>query len=174
MNLFGFDNSEVFKLLNLIALPPWILILVAPRTKFTKVAVLTTCITVTLAFILFFLMELTSTSTIQNYNQILSMFNVSTFSNLSKNLLNLNYENIKKIFFSEIGFLAMWSHYIIIDMSLGYSIAIDAYTSNVPFLLKTPCLILTLLLAPLGYLSYFFIKNLNYLISNEVKYEKIE
>eukprot|EP01080_Neovahlkampfia_damariscottae_P009000 gene9000-1099_t len=161
-------------MLNMMALPPWILLVIAPRAKFTKMAITTTALVMSLAFLLFQVMEMTSTTTITNSQQLISMIKSITFSNLQEKLLTLNFTAIKSFFFSETGFLAIWSHYIIIDMVAGHTISKDARASNVSPILYVPCLLLTLLLAPVGYLVYFFVKNFNYVILGNSNHVKVE
>jgi hypothetical protein len=160
MEIFGQKQDELFKLLNMVVLPAWILLVIAPRTKFTKNIVIFTAISVCFAFIFFELMSITNTTSVNNMKETITMIKSFTLAGLQQKISDMNfYDIMKPFFFSDLGFLIIWSHYIIIDLLLGYYITKDAFTSNIPHLFISPCLFLTLMAAPIGFLSYMLMKN---------------
>ena len=56
--------------------------------------------------------------------------------------------------------VAGWAHYLAFDLFLGAWEVRDAQRSNVPHLWAVPCLILTFLFGPIGFLLYLLLKTL--------------
>ena len=54
--------------------------------------------------------------------------------------------------------LAGWIHYLAFDLFIGAWITRDAQRSGLPHLVIIPCLIMTLMLGPIGLLFYFAIR----------------
>jgi hypothetical protein len=57
--------------------------------------------------------------------------------------------------------LAGWLHYLAFDLFVGAWIVRDARRSNVPFVLVLPCLPLTFLAGPAGFLAYLAVRAAN-------------
>ena len=56
--------------------------------------------------------------------------------------------------------LAGWIHYLAFDFFVGSWELKDAQENHIPHLLLAPCLILTFLFGPLGFLAYISMKNI--------------
>ncbi len=54
--------------------------------------------------------------------------------------------------------LAGWTHYLAFDLLLGHWEFQDASERNIPYLLVLPCLVLTFLFGPAGWLLYTIIR----------------
>jgi hypothetical protein len=57
--------------------------------------------------------------------------------------------------------LAAWIHYLAFDFLVGRVVLADAQRRGVPHLLVAPCLLLTFLLGPVGYLAYAAVRLLS-------------
>lgn len=69
-------------------------------------------------------------------------------------------EGLMKLFTVEMALVAAWSHYIVFDLFVGAWEARDAQRVGLHHLLLAPCLILTLLVGPIGLLSYIMVRGL--------------
>jgi hypothetical protein len=65
-----------------------------------------------------------------------------------------------KLFTVEMALVAAWSHYIVFDLFVGAWEARDAQRVGMNHLLLVPCLVLTLLVGPIGLLAYIMIRGL--------------
>jgi hypothetical protein len=165
MEIFGHKQDELFKLLNMVVLPAWILLVIAPRTKFTKNIVIFTALSVSFAFVFLELMSITNTTSVNNIKEATTMLKSFTLAGLQQKISDMNfYDIMKPFFFSDLGFLIIWAHYVIIDLLLGFYITKDSIASNIPHLFILPCLFFTLMAAPIGFLSYMLVKNFHYYI----------
>eukprot|EP00638_Chattonella_subsalsa_P001467 CAMPEP_0117752114 /NCGR_PEP_ID=MMETSP0947-20121206/11409_1 /TAXON_ID=44440 /ORGANISM="Chattonella subsalsa, Strain CCMP2191" /LENGTH=99 /DNA_ID=CAMNT_0005570687 /DNA_START=209 /DNA_END=508 /DNA_ORIENTATION=+ len=68
------------------------------------------------------------------------------------------FEGVVKLFQNKDVVLGAWSHYICFDLLVGYWCATDAAEKGVPHLLVVPCLFLTCLFGPTGFLMYHIIR----------------
>jgi hypothetical protein len=57
--------------------------------------------------------------------------------------------------------LAAWIHYLAFDFMVGRVVLADAQRRGIPHLLVVPCLLLTFLLGPVGYLTYAAVRLLS-------------
>ena len=69
-------------------------------------------------------------------------------------------EGLMKLFTVEMALVAAWSHYIVFDLFVGAWEARDAQRVGMNHLLLVPCLVLTLLVGPIGLLAYIMIRGL--------------
>ncbi len=63
-------------------------------------------------------------------------------------------ENVTKLFAKPEAVLAGWIHYLAFDLFVGAWEVRTARRENIPFLAVIPCLFLTLLLGPAGFLAF--------------------
>lgn len=63
-----------------------------------------------------------------------------------------------KLFESRSAVLAGWVHFLVFDLMIGLFIVIDAAGHDINHWLVVPILLLTLMLGPLGLLSYFALR----------------
>jgi hypothetical protein len=57
--------------------------------------------------------------------------------------------------------LAAWIHYLAFDFMVGRVVLADSQRRGIPHLLMVPCLVLTFLLGPVGYLTYAAVRLLS-------------
>jgi len=69
-------------------------------------------------------------------------------------------EGLMKLFTVEMALVAAWSHYIVFDLFVGAWEARDAQRVGMNHLLLVPCLVLTLLVGPIGLLAYIMVRGL--------------
>eukprot|EP00435_Cladocopium_sp_Y103_P025453 s2378_g6.t1 len=74
----------------------------------------------------------------------------------SADLLSL--DGIVTAFRNPDGVLAGWLHYCVFDPLVGLGEVLDSQQNKVPHFLVVPCLILTLLFGPMGFLSYLAVR----------------
>lgn len=67
-------------------------------------------------------------------------------------------DNVGKLFQTRELLLAGWIHYLAFDLFVGAWIARKARREDVPFLLVVPCLALTFLFGPAGFLTFSAIR----------------
>jgi hypothetical protein len=63
-------------------------------------------------------------------------------------------ENVTKLFSHPEAVLAGWIHYLAFDLFVGSWEVRTARKENIPFLAVIPCLVLTFLLGPVGFLAF--------------------
>jgi hypothetical protein len=63
-------------------------------------------------------------------------------------------ENVTKLFSKPEAVLAGWVHYLAVDLFVGSWEVRTARKENIPFLAVIPCLVLTFLLGPAGFLAF--------------------
>lgn len=130
-------SENVFSICNNIALFGWLLLILLPRNKWTSRIVLGGIIPVLLAII---------------YTSLIGIHiwgSEGGFSSLS---------NVAKLFENQWLLLAGWVHYLAFDLFVGSWEVRDSQTLKISHLLVIPCLILTFLFGPFGYLIYQLIK----------------
>eukprot|EP00468_Gymnochlora_sp_CCMP2014_P006338 CAMPEP_0167747870 /NCGR_PEP_ID=MMETSP0110_2-20121227/4523_1 /TAXON_ID=629695 /ORGANISM="Gymnochlora sp., Strain CCMP2014" /LENGTH=156 /DNA_ID=CAMNT_0007632823 /DNA_START=404 /DNA_END=874 /DNA_ORIENTATION=+ len=136
--IFGMTTTEIFPIQNL-SLISWVFMIVAPRLGITPIIAL-------LPPILFAGL----------YG--VTLFHVIQHPAPGTSIDFTSLESIAKGFQQLDGAFAGWMHYCVVDILLGLGIILDAERVGIPHLLCIPCLILTLFAAPLGFLSYLFIR----------------
>lgn len=67
-------------------------------------------------------------------------------------------ENVARLFESRQLLLAGWIHYLAFDLFVGAWIVRTARNESIPFLLVLPCLVLTFLFGPAGFLTFTAIR----------------
>jgi hypothetical protein len=68
---------------------------------------------------------------------------------------------LMKTFSVEIALVAGWAHYIVFDLFVGAWQARDAQRVGLNHLLLIPCLLLTLIVGPIGLVTYLMIRGLS-------------
>ena len=124
--------DQIFSLVNLVALAAWLLLAIVPRRRVTAV-VAGTAVPVLLASV---------------YTVILlTMWRGSEggFSSLA---------DVRLLFGQPWLLLAGWTHYLAFDLFVGNWEVRDAQERGIPHLLVLPCLALTFLFGPAGWLLY--------------------
>jgi hypothetical protein len=134
--------STMYLVLNLGILPFWALLILMPRAQITDTLVhsvmMPLILGVTYAWLLATALALPAPEG-------------AGFSSL---------EGLMKLFTVEMALVAAWSHYIVFDLFVGAWEARDAQRVGMNHLLLVPCLVLTLLVGPIGLLAYIMIRGL--------------
>ncbi len=129
--------EQIFSVVNLIAVLGWLLIAILPRWKYTRIVVLSGGIPLLLSVA---------------YTALIIMF----FGNAEGGFDSL--ANVMKLFTNEWAVLAGWIHYLAFDLFVGSWEVRDSQEKGVSHLLVIPCLVLTFLLGPIGFLTYSILR----------------
>ena len=128
--------ETLYTIVNVLVLPPWLLLIAAPRWKWT--------------------LPLTSVV----YPGLLGL----TYMTLvAFNLHSLpdgfaSLDHLARLFDNPNVLLVGWVHYLAFDLFVGSWQVRDARRRNIPHGLLIPCLLLTLLLGPTGLVCYFVLR----------------
>ena len=131
-------NAEtVFSIANFIALAGWILLVFVPRWNWTRKIVLSGAVSMLLAVAYLIL--------------IILFFGRSEggFGSLAE---------VGKLFTNQWALLAGWIHYLAFDLFVGSWEVKDAQARGISHWLVIPCLVLTFLLGPIGFLLYHILR----------------
>lgn len=129
--------DKIFSIANLIAMVSWIILVIAPRFVVTRKIILSGAIPLLLSVAYLILIVL--------------FFGKSEggFDSLA---------NVMKLFTNEWATLAGWIHYLAFDLFVGTWEVKDAQEKNISHWFVIPCLILTFLLGPIGFLLYSILR----------------
>lgn len=125
--------ETIFSICNLAALLGWVLLIGAPRWRWTLQIVRSGILPMILALVYLALI-------------------VASFGNMEGSFNSL--AEVAKLFRNEWVLLAGWVHYLAFDLFVGSWEVDDASERRLPHLLVIPCLALTFLLGPIGFLAY--------------------
>lgn len=130
--------DEIFKWANTLTLLPWLLMMVAPNWKWTKKLVLGLFFPAifALAYLVLFTMSFETS-------------NIADFSSL---------EGVTKLFSIKEAVLVGWLHYLAFDLLVGIWEYTDAKKQGIAHYILVPCLFLTLMAGPIGFLLYIAIR----------------
>lgn len=129
--------EQIFSIANLIAMISWIILAVAPRSVLTRKIILSGAIPLLLSVAYLVLIVLFFGSA------------EGDFSSLS---------GVMKLFTNEWAVLAGWIHYLAFDMFVGIWEVKDAQAKNISHWFVIPCLFLTFMLGPIGFLLYSILR----------------
>lgn len=134
MQYFIYTNLErVFAVCNAIAFLGWLLLVFLPGWKITQKLVVSGGVSLVLA-------------------AIYLLFVVTFFGQASGGFTSL--DGVNALFSHKPTLLAAWIHYLVFDLFVGAWEVADSRRIKMPHLLVVPCLILTFLLGPIGFLLY--------------------
>ena len=125
--------EQVFSIVNLIATASWILLVILPRQRW--VTEIVTSVAVPLLFAIVYVAIV-----------------AATFGRTPGGFTTL--AAVGTLFSNPWALLAGWIHYLAFDLLIGTWEARDAREHGVPHLLLVPCLVLTFLFGPAGWLLY--------------------
>jgi glycopeptide antibiotics resistance protein len=131
-------NAEtVFSIANFIALAGWILLVCLPRWNWTRKIVLSGAVSLLLAVAYLIL--------------IILFFGRAEggFGSLAE---------VGKLFTNQWALLAGWIHYLAFDLFVGSWEVKDAQARGISHWFVIPCLVLTFLLGPIGFLLYHILR----------------
>ncbi|CAN5201786.1 MAG: ABA4-like family protein [Pyrinomonadaceae bacterium] len=129
--------ETLFSICSTLVLPGWLLLIIAPRWKWTARLVCACVLPLTFALIYLFLIVL-------------------HFSGAEGGFGSL--AEVARLFQNPWMLLAGWIHYLAFDLFVGSWEVRDAQRLGIHHLLIVPCLILTFLLGPVGLLLYFVLR----------------
>jgi len=137
--LGGYNAAELWPTINLI-LPTWLLLVVAPRWKWTS--------TITLAGPIFFALMYTL--------GVISMMLIGEEDAPEIDFSSL--EGIVNLFKDPNGVFVGWVHYVVYDALIGRWITLDSVDRGCSLVMHVlvivPCLFLALMFGPMGWLLY--------------------
>jgi hypothetical protein len=137
--------ETIFSIVNTLALVSWIILLVAPRWKFTQKIIISGAIPMLLS---------------AAYLAII----VATFGKADGGFDSL--ANVMKLFTNEWAVLSGWIHYLVFDMLVGSWEVKDSQEKGISHWFVIPCLIFTFLLGPIGFLMYSILR---YFLAKELQ-----
>jgi hypothetical protein len=129
--------EQVFSIANLIAIVAWLLLVILPRQRWVT-ELLTSVVVPTLFAIVYVAIV------------------VTTFGHTPGGFSTL--AAVATLFSSPWALLAGWIHYLAFDLLIGTWEARDARERGVPHLLLIPCLVLTFLFGPAGWVLYMGVR----------------
>lgn len=129
--------EQIFSIANLVAIISWIILVVAPRWKWTDKIILSGAIPLLLSVAYLVLIVLFFGSA------------EGSFGSLA---------GVMKLFTNEWAVLAGWIHYLAFDLFVGSWEVKDAQTKRISHLIVIPCLFLTFMLGPIGFLLYSILR----------------
>lgn len=137
--------DKIFSIANTIALLSWIILIIAPRRLVTRKVIISGAIPLLLSAAYLILIVL--------------FFGKSEggFDSLA---------NVMKLFTNEWTVLAGWIHYLAFDLFVGIWEVKDAQERNISHWFVIPCLVLTFMLGPIGFLLYCVLR---FFLAKEVK-----
>lgn len=127
----------IFTIANFMAMAGWLLMAILPRWSWTQKIVLSGILPLLLSVA---------------YLVLIVVF----FGRAEGGFDSL--ANVMKLFTNEWVVLAGWIHYLAFDMFVGAWEVKDSQKHGVSHLLVIPCLVLTFLLGPIGFLLYHIIR----------------
>jgi hypothetical protein len=130
--------EQIFSIVNLVAAVAWIMLVVLPRQQWVTGVVTSLIVPMLFAFI---------------YVGIV----VTTFGRTPGGFSTLG--AVATLFSNPWALLAGWIHYLAFDLLIGTWEVRDARERGVPHLLVVPCLILTFLFGPAGWLLYTIVRS---------------
>ena len=125
--------EQIFSIANMLAVVGWLLILILPRWKGTRFVVLSGVLPLLLAVAYLILIMLFFGKADGGFDSLAS---------------------VMKLFTNEWAVLAGWIHYLAFDLFVGSWEVRDAQRNGISHFLVIPCLVLTFLFGPIGFLLY--------------------
>ncbi len=134
------STAAIFSLSNLMVMPMWILMIVAPNWKATRFLIDWKIIPILLAFVYAFYIFIS----IQSGGGM-------DFGSL---------QSVMALFTQEDAVLAGWVHYLAFDLLVGMWMLDQNRILKIHPILMAPCLVCTFMLGPIGFLLFIIIKTI--------------
>lgn len=132
------DAELLFKIVNISVLPGWILLVILPQHKITRLIVHSYVYPFLLGVVYSFLI-------------LPALFAGGDGGMGSVAELQIGFQ-------SDLVLVGAWVHYLIFDLFIGAWESRDAQRNNIPHLVLVPCLIATLFAGPVGLMFYLAIR----------------
>ena len=129
--------EKIFRIVNTIILLPWLTMIIAPKAEITETIINSNIFPLGLAVVYAF-------------------YIFTTFGKSEGNFMSL--AGVEKLFSKKEVLLAGWVHYLVFDLFVGAWEWRDAVQHDISQWILAPCLLLTLMFGPVGYLIYFVIR----------------
>jgi hypothetical protein len=132
--------EQVFAIVNLVAIVGWIMLVVMPHQRWVVTVVTSVLLPAFFAVVYVAIVSTTLGRTPGNFSTL---------------------DGVATLFSNPWVLLAGWVHYLAFDLFVGSWEVRDARERGVPHLLVVPCLVLTFLLGPAGWLLYLVLRSLH-------------
>jgi hypothetical protein len=132
--------TEVFSIANMITIPLWILMIFLSKWKVTRFLIDFKVIPLALAFIYAIYIF-----------QAIQIGGMMDFGSL---------KSVMALFTEENAVLAGWVHYLVFDLLIGMWMLDQNKKLRINQLIMAPCLFLTFMLGPIGFLLFMIIKTI--------------
>jgi len=130
------DYSLLFKLVNAVVLPAWIVMIFFPKVTWRNPFVYALAMLLALSYAIFLFSSIGDLDP-QGFTEL---------------------EGLKAMFTSDIAVLTGWVHYLVFDMLVGNWVVNNAQKHGIKHYLIIPCLFFCFMLGPIGYLLYTIVK----------------
>ncbi len=137
--------ETMFLVLNYGVLPFWALLIFLPHSKLTEILVHSVFLPLTLGVTYAWLLA----TALEGPTP---MPDGASFMSL---------QGLAKVFSVETALVAGWAHYLVFDLFVGAWQARDAQRVGLSHLIVAPCLVVTLLVGPIGLLLYLMIRGIS-------------
>jgi hypothetical protein len=128
--------GQIFSICNYVVLPGWLLLVVAPRWRWTqRVAALALPLALAVVYLTLVIMHFRESG--------------GGFGSLAQ---------VSKLFENPYMLLAGWIHYLAFDLFTGSWLVRDSQRLRIAHAFVVPCLLLTFLFGPVGLLTWFLIR----------------
>jgi hypothetical protein len=135
--------ANMYLMLNLGVLPFWAMLMLLPHARITEQVVHSIALPLILGVTYAWLLATALTSPAPEGAGFASL------------------DALMKTFSVEIALVAGWAHYLVFDLFVGAWQARDAQRVGLNHFLLIPCLLLTLLVGPIGLVTYLMIRGLS-------------
>jgi len=132
------EAATLFKITNVVALVGWALMIFVPHHRLSRNFVQMGIIPVVAALVYF----------------IVAIF---TFGDAEGDFSSI--EGLRSLFENDYALLAGWVHYLVFDQWVGLWETYNARKLGIKHVYIIPCLILTLMMGPVGLLSYLLLRS---------------
>lgn len=129
--------EQIFSIASMTAIIGWLLLAILPRWKFTRLAVLSGAIPLLLS--------------------VAYLILIALFFGLAEGGFD-SLANVMKLFTNEWVVLAGWIHYLAFDLFVGSWEVKDSQDAGITHWLVIPCLFLTFMFGPVGFLLYSILR----------------
>lgn len=129
--------DQIFQYSNTLAMLTWLLLIFAPKWKWTSKIVIGISVTLFALIYVLFVFKSIQPSDLQSFSTL---------------------EGVMQLFSQKEAVLVGWVHYLAFDLVAGLFIVKNAVKNNINHLLIVPCLLFTFMLGPTGLLIYLLIR----------------
>lgn len=133
-------SSTVFSLVNFLVLPMWVLLIFLPKWKFTRLLIDFKIVPIILSVVyVFYILQAILANGMMDFGSL---------------------ESVMELFTRENATLAGWVHYLAFDLLVGMWIIDQNMELKLPQWLMAPCLFLTFMFGPFGFLLFMLLRSI--------------